>query len=82
MTKQAVNRIIRHLEESGYLRLEPTASDQRARAVRLTARGRRLLAAIRDLHAEIEAEWANRIGPRQLAVLRSTMTDLIDGIDG
>jgi len=25
MTKQAINRIIRHLEECGYLRLEPTA---------------------------------------------------------
>jgi DNA-binding MarR family transcriptional regulator len=82
MTKQAVNRIIRHLEECDYLRLEPTASDQRARVVRLTARGQRLLATIRELHAEIEAEWADQIGHRQLASLRRTMTDLIAGIEG
>ena len=82
MTKQAINRTIRHLEECGYLRLEPTASDQRERVVRLTARGRRLMANIRRLHAGIEAEWAERIGPRQLAALRRTMPDLIDGICG
>lgn len=82
MTKQAVNRIIRHLEDSGYLRLEPTASDRRARVVRLTARGQRVLATIRELHAEIEAEWAKRLGPARLAALRRTMTDLIDGFEG
>jgi DNA-binding MarR family transcriptional regulator len=82
MTKQAVNRIIRHLEESGYLRLEPAASDHRARVVRLTARGQRVLATIRELHAEIEAEWADRIGRHQLTALRRTMTDLIEGMSG
>lgn len=82
MTKQAVNRIIRHLEASGYLRLEPMASDQRARVVRLTARGQRLLATIRKLHAEVEAEWAGRMGRHQLAVLRKSLIDLTEGIGG
>jgi DNA-binding MarR family transcriptional regulator len=76
MTKQALNRTIRHLERSGYLRLEPLASDQRARVVRLTDRGKHVLSTIRELHAEIEAEWADRIGQRGLAALRNSMVDL------
>ncbi|HEX4212442.1 MAG TPA: MarR family transcriptional regulator [Candidatus Dormibacteraeota bacterium] len=82
MTKQAVNRIIRNLERSGYLRLEPSGSDQRARVVRLTERGRRLLARIRELHAEVETEWAGRMGRRQLAALRRTLVNLTDVIGG
>jgi hypothetical protein len=34
------------------------------------------------LHAEVEAQWAGQIGRRQLAVLRTTMADLIEGIAG
>lgn len=76
MTKQAVNRIIRHLEECGYLQLEATPSDHRARVVRLTVRGRGLLATIRELHAEVEAQWASRMGTDRLVALRRAMVDL------
>lgn len=82
MTKQAVNRIIRHLEERGYLRLEPAAADQRARVVKLTERGWSLLATIRELHAEVEAEWGRRVGRRRLAALRQIMSDLTGEIGG
>src|SRR5690349_6229675 len=36
MTKQAANRLIRHLEQGGYLELESDERDQRARIIRLT----------------------------------------------
>lgn len=81
-TKQAINRTIRHLEACGYLRLVPAPLDQRARVVRLTERGRLLLAAIRRLHAEVEDEWADRMGRRRLAALRRTMVELTDGLTG
>jgi MarR family len=77
MTKQAVNRIIRHLEQRGYLRVEPAASDRRARIVRLTTRGKRLLATIKELHEKVEADWAGQIGERNLGMLRMGLTDLI-----
>jgi DNA-binding MarR family transcriptional regulator len=76
MTKQALNRLLRHLEHRGYLRLEPLSSDQRARVVRLSKRGEQVLATIRELHADIEAEWTDRIGQRRFAALRNAMTDL------
>lgn len=76
MSKQALNRVIRHLEHTGYLRLEPLALDQRARVVRLTDRGEQLLATIRELHGEIEAQWADRIGQRKFTALQNAMIDL------
>lgn len=82
MSKQALNRIIRHLERSGYLQLETLDSDQRARVVRLTGRGQRLQDTIKRLHAEVEADWSSRIGRRRLEALRGAMIDLSAEITG
>jgi DNA-binding MarR family transcriptional regulator len=76
MTKQAANRLIRHLEEHGYLRLEPDASDQRARIVRLTPRGRQLIRTIRTTVEQVEREWSERVGARRFAQLRATLKEL------
>ena len=76
MTKQAANRLIRHLERRGYLRLEPDPTDQRARIVRLTERGWQLIATIRATVEEIEREWSRRIGASRFKELRRTLADL------
>lgn len=76
MTKQAANRLIRHLEEHGYLRLEPDPTDQRARIVRLTDRGWALIATIRSTVQQVEVEWSRLLGPRRFAALRSTLEEL------
>lgn len=76
MTKQAANRLIRHLERHGYLRLEPDPADQRARIVRLTKKGWALISTIRDVVEDVEAEWAERLGRRRFETLRETLTEL------
>jgi DNA-binding MarR family transcriptional regulator len=76
MTKQAANRLIRHLERRGYLRLEPDPTDQRARIVRLTERGWQLIATIRATVEEVEREWARRLGAQRFEALRSTLKEL------
>ena len=76
MTKQAANRLIRHLEGHGYLRLEPDPGDQRARIVRLTDRGWALIATIREIVEEVEAEWTERLGRRRFEALRSALLEL------
>jgi DNA-binding MarR family transcriptional regulator len=76
MTKQAANRLIRHLERQGYLALEADGSDQRARVVRLTPRGWRLIREIREAVQEVEAEWADRLGPQRFKTLRSMLKEL------
>jgi DNA-binding MarR family transcriptional regulator len=76
MTKQAANRLIRHLERHGYLRLEPDPADQRARIIRLTDKGWALIRAIRDVVEEVEAEWSERLGRRKFETLRRLLKEL------
>jgi DNA-binding MarR family transcriptional regulator len=76
MTKQAANKLIRHLERRGYLRLEPDATDQRARIVRLTERGWELIATIRETVEQVEREWTEKLGPRRFEALRRALKDL------
>jgi DNA-binding MarR family transcriptional regulator len=76
MTKQAANRLIRHLEHHGYIKLEPDPADQRARVVRLTKRGRALIGEIRAAVEEVEAEWEERLGRKRFGTLRSILKDL------
>jgi DNA-binding MarR family transcriptional regulator len=81
MTKQAANRLIRHLERRGYLRVEADPFDQRARIVRLTDRGWELIATIRAAVEQVEVEWSRRLGRRRFEELRGTLKEL-SGIDG
>lgn len=76
MTKQAANRLIRHLEQQGYLRLEPDPTDQRARIVRLTERGWDVIAVIRATVEEVEREWSQLLGARRFDELRGTLKEL------
>lgn len=79
ITKQAVNDLLRDLEQGGYLERHPDPTDHRARIVRLTARGKRLHEVAVGTHAQVEDEWATEIGPRQFANLRNQLSRLVDG---
>ena len=76
MTKQAANRLIRHLETRGYLALEADSRDHRARIVRLTDRGWALIGTIRAVVEDVEAEWSGRLGQRRFETLRALLTEL------
>jgi DNA-binding MarR family transcriptional regulator len=78
MTKQAANRLIRHLEVRGYLTLESDPGDRRARIVRLTDKGWALIRTIRGVVEEVEGEWSERIGRGRFNKLRSLLRELGD----
>ena len=78
MTKQAANRLIRHLEHRGYLTLEPDPTDQRARIVWLTDRGWQLIDTIRAIVEGVEVEWSRRLGRRRFHALRAALRELAD----
>ena len=64
ISKQRANDLIRDLEQLGYLRLQVDTRDNRARSVRLTARGKRLHRIAIRIHSDVEAEWARKVGGR------------------
>jgi DNA-binding MarR family transcriptional regulator len=70
ITRQSVNDLLRDLEERGYLTLEPDPADDRARAIRLTARGHRLHKTALAVHERIERDWERTIGAKTFAHLR------------
>jgi len=76
MSRQAINHLIGHLEQSGYLERYTDPADRNARLVRLTERGRRLMGRIEAVAASVEQEWARDIGAQRLEELRAILTDL------
>jgi len=77
ISKQAVNDRLRDLERLGYLECHPDPTDDRARIVRLTARGMELHRVAVDVQAELEAEWAQLVGEERFRGMRDTLEDLV-----
>ncbi len=76
ISKQALNHLLGQLERLGYLTREPDPDDLRSKRVALTARGSSAVRVIRQAVAEIETTWAEELGPKQFAQLRSLLLDL------
>ncbi len=76
MTKQALNYLLGQMEQLGYLVREDDAEDQRSKRIRVTPRGDAMIAAIREIVHEVEAEWAERLGARRFAQLKELLTEL------
>jgi DNA-binding MarR family transcriptional regulator len=75
MSRQAMNYVLAGLERRGYVERH-AARGGGPRTVRLTARGRKLIAPLRPCVAEIEREWAAQLGTRRFAALRETLFEL------
>jgi DNA-binding MarR family transcriptional regulator len=76
MSRQAINYLIRELEQKGYLERRPDPSDGRSRLVHLTPRGEAATRSIRAAVRCIEREWEQQLGRRRFAELRSTLRAL------
>jgi DNA-binding MarR family transcriptional regulator len=76
ISKQAVNDLLRHLEQRGYLRRHPDPADSRARIIRLTPRGKRLHRMAVGIHARVEDEWAEEVGATEFGAPRATLARL------
>ncbi len=76
ITRQSINDLLGHLERCGYVTRHADAADGRARVVRLTAKGRRLQAAITQHARAAEDHIAELLGPRRFSQLRDTLQEL------
>src|SRR5215203_1340212 len=78
ITKQSMAELVEHLERHGYVERVPDPGDRRAKLVRATARGHELYALAREVAAEIEREWTERLGEHKMRRLRDLLEDLND----
>jgi DNA-binding MarR family transcriptional regulator len=80
ITKQSMSALVDHLEVRGYVERVADPHDARAARVRLTARGRAYVRAVRSFGRKVEAEWARRIGARRFEELRSALLALRESL--
>jgi DNA-binding MarR family transcriptional regulator len=80
ISKQALNYLLGQLERLGYLQRHDDPRDLRFKRIALTERGQRAARAMRDIVRELEAEWAQGLGPERFAELRLLLTDLNDHV--
>ena len=73
MSKQAMNQLLRSLEDFGYLVRSDARGEGRARIVRFTKRGRDAYAKIHDILRDIEREWSTVLGPKRFAELKELL---------
>jgi DNA-binding MarR family transcriptional regulator len=76
ISKQALNYLLRELERLGYLERRPDPDDLRAKRVVVTRRGKAAIDVIRAAVAELEQEWAGRLGAKRFAQLRALLVEL------
>ena len=80
MSKQAVNLLAGHLEEHGYIVREVDPDDGRGRIIRLTAKGRRVEAAVHAHARNAEARIAEVLGPKGFGQLRTELEKVFEHV--
>ena len=73
MSKQAMNQLLRSLENFGYLVRSDVRNGGSARIVRLTKRGRAADAKMVDILRDIEREWSSELGPNRFTQLKELL---------
>jgi len=73
MSKQAINQLLRSLENAGYIVRSTTPDEGRARVVRLTKRGHAAYAKIHEILRVIEREWSTELGPKHFKGLKALL---------
>lgn len=76
MTKQSMGALIEYLEARGYLERVNDPRDGRARIVRLTDRGWKIVGIARRSIIELEREWQAALGSRRYDAFRASLTRL------
>ena len=76
MSKQAMNYLLGQLESLGYVDRRPDPSDQRGRLVHLTPRGAAAGATMRATVEQVEREWSELIGTKDIDRLRTLLQRL------
>lgn len=81
VAKQTATALVDRLEAAGYVERVVDPSDARARLVRISRKGRKVVAIARRVEAEIDAEWTRHLGSRRMAQLKATLAELRPLVD-
>jgi DNA-binding MarR family transcriptional regulator len=80
LSKQAVNDMLRELEDKGYITLEPDPDDGRAKRTVVTERGRRLGNVATQLGREVGRRWEARVGRERYMIFEEVLHEIVTGV--
>ena len=80
VSKQAVQAPVRSLVARDYLRVDPDPEDARARIVRHTPRGIRMMEALAGIKRTLHREAEDAVGPSALVRLRAELAAITDAL--
>ncbi|MGD9734767.1 MAG: MarR family winged helix-turn-helix transcriptional regulator [Solirubrobacterales bacterium] len=75
-SKQALNYLLGELERLGYVERRPDPGDLRSKRIAVTPRGVSMGMAMREAVGEIEAAWAQQLGPERFSQLGRLLLEL------
>jgi DNA-binding MarR family transcriptional regulator len=81
-SKQAVSKLVEAMVAAGYVERDADPDDARAKRVQLSDRGRQLLAAVEEVYAELERNWAAALGEERLQALRADLVSVLSATSG
>jgi DNA-binding MarR family transcriptional regulator len=73
MSKQAMNQLLRSLEDFGYIVRSDAPEASRGRIIRLTKRGRLAYSKVHNILRDIECEWSAELGPEAFDRLKELL---------
>ncbi|HSW19328.1 MAG TPA: MarR family transcriptional regulator [Ramlibacter sp.] len=82
VTKQAVGRLVKELEEEGLLFREPDGTDGRAFLVKFTAEGLAYLKRMHKCILQVERDYERTVGRERMAQVREALSLMAYGPQG
>lgn len=81
VTKQAMSKVVKVLEQQGYVQIQAHEKDARSSVIFLNQRGMELLTCIYHAMNELKRKFAQVIGEEELEHLSNTMHRLVEGLE-
>ncbi len=81
VTQQAMGKLLKELEQLGYVDRAIDSQDKRAKEIRFTERGLKLVADALEVVEEARKHYAKKIGARELNELEDRLRKAVDKLD-
>lgn len=78
VSKQAMGELIDELQVRGYVKRAPDPRDGRAKLIRLTPKGRKLIDNALEVIASIEDALVGEVGKRDVETARKVLSTVVD----